>query len=178
MLHTHATATRRRGSSASLLPGLIAVALLGAAVAVGVRGRSEPAPAGAAEEAAPGPRPFADMPPEQPPERSSSSGARFSPAPEGLASEAIWVEATALAREAEELFAVTLKAKRAGDQTTANTNGRVAREKFNQAAEMTALWEEELMEKHGDRDPQVKEIKRTRTQWFSRLDWLLKSIAR
>jgi len=176
--HTHMNARARRGSSASVLPGLIAVALLGAAVAVGVLNRSEDEPAQAAEEVAPGPRPFADMPPEEPPGKSSSSGGSFTRAPEGLANEAIWVEATALAKEAEDLFQKTLTAKRAGDQTTANTHGRAAREKFNQAVEMTALWEEELFEKHGDRDPQVREIKRTRSKWFSRLDWLLKSIAR
>ena len=176
----HTTSVKaRRGSSASLMPGLIAVALLGAAIAVGVLNRSEPAPTQAAEDAAPaGPRPFADMPPELPPERSSKNGPTFTRAPEGLANEALWVEATALAKEAEELFQVTLTAKGAGEHSKANTNGRVAREKFNQAVEMTALWEEELFEKHGDRDPQVREIKRTRTKWFSRLDWLLKSIAR
>jgi len=156
------------------------VALLGAAVAVGVLNRSEPAPAAAqaAEDAVPGPRPFADMPPEKPPERSSRSGGSFTRAPEGLAETAIWVDATALAKEAEDLFQETLTAKTAGDHTKANTKGRVAREKFNQALEMTALWEEELFEKHGDRDPQVREIKRTRTKWFSRLEWLHKGIAR
>jgi hypothetical protein len=175
---THTPARTRRASSASLVPGLIAVALLGAAIAVGVLNGPEPAPAQAAADATPGPRPFADMPPEQPPERISRSGGSFTRAPEGLANEQIWVDATALAKAAEELFQETLTAKRAGDQTTANTKGRLAREKFNQAAEMTALWEEELMEKHGDRDPKVREIKRARTKWFSRLDWLLKGIAR
>jgi len=167
-----------KSSVTMLLPGLIAVVLIGGAIAVGVLNRKEPPPA-QETSAAERPKPFADLPPDVPPNR---RGKDWEPpkltAPSGLAATPVWVEAQAIAAEAEQLFEATREAKLAGDHALANEKGREARKRFNQAAEMTAEWEEELFETYGENEPTVREIKRTRSRWFERLDWLLKSIAR
>ena len=173
----HGGASARSGSSHSLVPGLIAVVLIGAAVAVGMLNRPESSASEEQQaEVVKGPAPFSDMPPEEPPKPRAGSGRPA--APEGLAEQTLWVDAVAIADQGEELFQLARKAKAAGEHTKANKEGRAAREKFNEAVEMTAAWEEELLEKYGDRDPQVRAIKHKRTRWFTRLDWLLKSIAR
>ena len=71
-----------------------------------------------------------------------------------------------------------MQAKRGGRMESMNEKGRRARKKYDQALELTASWEEDLIEEHGDSDPGVREIMRTRDQWFDRVHWLHKSVAR
>ena len=43
---------------------------------------------------------------------------------------------------------------------------------------MTALWEEQLLEKYGETDRQVRDIMRTRNKWFELLRALHKTTGR
>jgi len=131
-------------------------------------------------EAAPR-NPFADVPEEKPPVRTGGGGASkynfVSKAPEGLANNDNWRAALKLAGEGEKLFEEATQAKAAGDTATLNDKGRQAREKLTSAVEMTAVWEEELLEKYGDANLEVREIKRTRSSWIDKMRWLHKSSA-
>jgi hypothetical protein len=168
---------RPRSTAPLVVPGLLATVLVGVAVVVGILNRREPAPQAAPPEERP--RPFADLPPDVPPSRRGNGAApALELAPSGLKADPVWVAAVALAREGEGYFDEARTAKNAGQHALANEKGNLARAKFDQAVESTAVFEEELLAKYGDRDPQVRDIKRERTRWFERLDWLLKSVGR
>ncbi len=126
--------------------------------------------------------PFADVPDEKAPERKGGSGGSskynfVSKAPEGLANNENWRAALKIAAEGEALFEEATQAKAAGDTATLNDKGRQAREKLTSAVEMTAVWEDELIEKYGDANLDVREIKRTRSGWIDKMRWLHKSSA-
>jgi hypothetical protein len=133
-----------------------------------------------ATEIASVPRPFEDMPPEELPEeyRASGASAAVASAPAGLAENAAWIEALALAETAETHFAAAEAAMVAGDRAQLNAEGKLARTLFDRALEDTAVWEEELLSAYGEGDPQVRAIKKQRSKWFDRTRWLHKSIAR
>ena len=126
------------------------------------------------------PRPFENMPPEEPPEEYQPFGASAAKAsaPAGLAESAAWKEALALAERAENHFAAAEAAKVAGDRAKLNSEGKLAKTLFDRALEDTAAWEEELLSTYGEGDPQVRAIKKQRSKWFDRTRWLHKSIAR
>jgi len=171
-----------RSSNGWVLPVGVAVVLGGGALWAIAQGEKKPAAAAEGTEPA-RPRPFEDMPPEEPPPpRAARGDEQASPftttAPEGLAEDEGWQAAVKLAAEAEAHFEAATEAKVAGDTTRLNQEGARARALFDQALETTALWEEELLEKWGETDPQVRKIVRTRSQWFDRTRWLHKSIAR
>ena len=42
---------------------------------------------------------------------------------------------------------------------------------------MTALWEDELLEKYGDGNVSVREIMKVRSSWIDKMRWLHKSAA-
>jgi hypothetical protein len=169
---------RPKSTAPLVIPGLIATVLIGVAVVAGILNRQELAPEPLPREQRE--RPFAGLPPDVPPSRrgKDAAPATLELAPSGLKAEAVWVAAVELAREGEALFDETLAAKNAGQHALANEKGNLARAKFDQALESTALFEEELLTKYGDRDQQVRDIKRERSRWFERLDWLLKSVGR
>ena len=135
---------------------------------------------GAATEIASVPRPFEDMPPEEPPEeyRAFGASAAVASAPAGLAENAAWKKALALAETAETHFAAAEAAMVAGDRGQLNAEGKLAHTLFDRALEDTAVWEEELLSTYGEADPQVRAIKKQRSKWFDRTRWLHKSIAR
>ena len=125
---------------------------------------------------------FGDLPREEPP----TPGARteykpkklYEKAPAGLASNATWVQAKQVAAEAKTTLDEAKAAKAAGDHAGWSDKGVRAKELYDQAITMTAEWEEELMEKYGDSDRQVAEIKRERDGWFNMLRTLHKTTGR
>lgn len=125
--------------------------------------------------------PFADVPDEKAPAKNAGGGSSkytfVSEAPDGLANNDNWRAALKLAAEGEKLFEEAAQAKAAMDVAALNDKGRQAREKLTSAVEMTAVWEEELLEKYGDANLQVREIKRTRSGWIDKMRWLHKSSA-
>ena len=127
-------------------------------------------------------QPFADLAREARPESSDGSTAPEGPFAGAKSaakfSGSAWRKALGLVEEADELYEDCLSEKRAGRMKSMNDKGRLARRKYDQALELTAAWEESLVEEHGDSDPGVREIMRTRNQWFDRVRWLHKSVAR
>ena len=166
-------------SNGWVLPVGVAVVLGGGAFWAISQGDRRPE-AAAGEAQTEQPRPFSDMPPEEPPPpRGGKESIPFgATAPEGLAEHAGWQAAVVLAKEAEGHFEAATEAKVAGQTKRLNEQGARARSLFDQALESTALWEQELLEQWGEADPQVRQIMRTRNRWFDRTRWLHKSIAR
>lgn len=131
---------------------------------------------------APSSQPFADLEREEAPEVAggpSDPAAPFAGADAARAFTSVaWTSALALAEEAEPLYEACVAAKRAGNMERANAKGRLARRKYDEALESTAAWEERLIDEHGESDPGVREVMRIRDQWFDRVRWLHKSVAR
>jgi hypothetical protein len=133
-----------------------------------------------AASTAPARDPFADLPPEKPPERGASGGSKYTfiaKAPEGLEENANWKKALVLAKEGEEIFQLAAQAHAASDRTTLNDKGKQARDKFVSAVEITAEWEEELLAKYGDGNASVRAIIKQRSKWIERMTWLHKTIS-
>jgi hypothetical protein len=169
----------RKSGIGWFLPAVIATVLFGGAAVAILKGKKQPK-AEAPVEVAGKPKPFADLPPEKPPVR-GGSGSRstfVAEAPEGLASDANWQKAVKLAAEGEALFEEATEAKALGNTALLNEKGKAAREKLDDAFTMTAEWEEELLEKYGDANAEVRRIVRTRSGWADKLRWLHKSTAR
>lgn len=124
---------------------------------------------------------FGDLPEETPPTPGAGGAGRARTtnlAPTGLANNQVWIEALHKAEEAEVLFAQGKQARSGGDRAKWNELGNQAKALYNEALEMTAVWEDELREEFGDTDRQVRDIMRKRSQWFERLDTLLKTTGR
>jgi len=154
-----------------------ALALLAALSAAGsacAPAGEAPAPASAAAPEEPALRPFEDLPGQA---FSGSGTAPFSESGE-LEERGVWTRALALAAQAETFFVAAQEAHRAGDRAALNEQGREARVLFDRALEETAVFEEEILAAHGERDPAVKRIVQTRNGWFDRTRWLHKSIGR
>lgn len=170
---------QRKSGLNPLIPLLVVVVLVGGgAIAVlgGKPKKEEPK-----AEVSTKPKPFSDLAPEAPPSKAkgSGSGRKFvADAPEGLANDATWIKACKIAEEGLAFYEEAVKAKNAEDTVTLNAKGAAAREKLNEAVEMTAAWEEELDAKYGDANPEVRRIITERTRWIKPLDWLLKSAGR
>ncbi len=125
--------------------------------------------------------PFDDIPPEpRPAPRGSSRADRgsFTPAPDDLEESALWQTALEQAAEAEEWLAKAVEARAAEDHADYQRNAKEAKRLFDAAFGETALWEEQLVEAHGERDPAVRRILRTRTDWTQKLLVLRKTTSR
>lgn len=170
---------QRKSGLNPLIPLLIVVVLAGGgAIAVlgGKAKKEEPK-----VEASTKPKPFADLAPEAPPSKAKSSGSGrifVAEAPEGLAKDTNWITACKIADEGLALYDEAIAAKNAQNTPLLNSKGAASRDKLNEAFEMTALWEEELLTKYGDANPEVRRIMKTRTDWIEKVRWLHKSIAR
>jgi hypothetical protein len=162
-----------------VVPVLIVV-VLGGAGAIAMLGGNKAKKAPEAAPVAAKDKPFADLPREEPPapRRAGSSSEALADAPEGLAADADWQKALAIAATGEALYDEAVAAKSQGETTLANEKGNAAKDKLNEAIEMSALWEDDIVAKYGDTDPQVRAVMRTRSGWFKKLDWLLKSTSR
>jgi hypothetical protein len=174
-------ARRSSQPTSPFLPALILLALIGGAIVLARQVAQQPKEEAQAGEKAQEYVPFANVPEEAPPEPrgGSSRPGRYPPAPEGLAaSNPDWAKALAIAAEADGYFSAAQKAKAADETTTFLEQAKLAKQKYDEAFTLTAPWEDELFEKYGDRDPQVREIVRTRTRWADRLTVLHKSTPR
>jgi hypothetical protein len=167
----------KKGGMGMFIPLAIGVVLFGGAAVAILGGKKEPKTEPVAE-ASTKPKPFADLPREEPPKRGSSSTKFVAEAPGGLSSDANWQKAVKLASEGEALFEEATAAKAAGETAELNAKGKQARDKLNEAFDLTAVWEEELLEKYGDANAEVRRIVRTRSGWMDKIRWLHKSIAR
>ena len=174
---------RRRPAKKSgmgpFIPFVVAVVVLGGAMVAIMTGRKnkEAPPVETVKKSAP----FADLPPEEPPAKkgSGSSGRTFvADAPDGLANNETWQKAVRLASEGEALFDEALAAKAESNTALLNEKGRAARDKLTEAVELTAAWEEELLEKYGDANTEVRRIMKVRSGWIDKMRWLHKSVAR
>jgi hypothetical protein len=169
----------RKSGMGWFLPAVIATVLFGGAAVAILRGKKEPK-VEKPVEASTKPKPFADLPREEPPKRggAGSKTTFVAEAPEGLASDATWQKAVKIGAEGEALFEETTEAKATSNVALMNEKGRAARDKLDEAFTMTAEWEEELLAKYGDANAEVRRIMRTRSGWSDKLRWLHKSIAR
>lgn len=162
-----------------MVPLLLGVLVFGAVAIVLLGGgpKKEAAPV----ETSTKPKPFANLPREEPPKKGARGGmgtTYVAEAPEGLAADANWIKACGIAAEGEKLWEEATAAKASGDVPKLNSVGKDARDKLNEAFDMTALWEEQLMEKYGDANPEVRKIIKVRSGWIDKVRWLHKSIAR
>lgn len=179
MARNSQTTERRRATSSSganpaLIPGLIALVLIGGAVAVAVMTRK---PKVVVEDTTPKLTPFGDMPPEAlPPPRAKRPGSDLPPAPESVTSEPLWLSAKVTAAEGLALYEAAMTAKAKGDAALATSKGIAAREKLDEAVTATVDWEEMLLSKYNPYDRNVAKIKDTRTDWFNKLRYLEKSV--
>lgn len=161
-------------SNPALIPGLIALVLISIAVGVAVMNKK---PKVAVEATAPKKTPFGDMPPEAvPPPRPKRAGDNLPPAPESITQEPMWIAAQATAEEGLALYKEAMTAKNGGDLALANAKGKLAREKLDEAITNTADWEESILTQYNNYDSKVTAIKSKRTDWFSKLQFLNKSV--
>jgi len=174
--------SRRPGQSGlPIVPIAALVVMVGAAIWFARLIADNTAEPAAAAPAEPAYVPFADVPLEEPPtpgERASDGGL-YARAPNDLAaSNPDWARALALASTADGYFAEAQKAKADGDYALFNEKGKLAKETYDEAFTLTAAWEEDLFEKYGERDRQVRQIVRTRTRWIDRVRVLHKTTSR
>jgi hypothetical protein len=124
-------------------------------------------------------QPFSTVAEEAPPSAGGGAGRLYNRAPSDLAaSYPPWLEALEIAREADGLFSEAQEAKQATDHAGFQTKGKAAKETYDRAFTMTALWEEQLLESYGDRDRQVRVIVRERNRWIDRVRVLHKTTGR
>ncbi len=109
---------------------------------------------------------YGDLPEDLPPVPGQRRSGSTNRAPEGLASNPLWVETLRIVEEADAVFDKAKEAKAANNHSEWNKLGNEAKVLYDKALEKSALWEEELQEKYGDTDRQVREIMHMRTKWF------------
>ncbi|TDJ71196.1 MAG: hypothetical protein E2O39_08725 [Planctomycetota bacterium] len=116
--------------------------------------------------------PFAHIPDELPPRlrRAADERARVSRnQPAGIEAEPAWIEAQELADKGWTYAAEAEAAEAEGRTRTLGEQSAAARAAFARALEITAEWELVLIEKHGERDPLVRRVVRTRAEWADAL---------
>jgi len=123
---------------------------------------------------------FVGLPEEEPPPPPGGDGSKrmVNVAPANLDQHADFQRARELAEQAGNALDSAKKAKAEGDHATWNTKATYAKNLYDEAVTITALWEEELLEKYGDRDRQVKAIMDERSRWFKMLTTLHKTTGR
>lgn len=118
--------------------------------------------------------PFASVPDEDP-HHPSKRPERIEGTPEGIEAEPLWRDALVLADQGWTLAEEAVVAKRHEDWAVYNSKGAAARKAFDEALESTAEWELAILEEHGETDPAVRTIVRTRSEWFDQLRVLRKT---
>jgi len=124
---------------------------------------------------------FGDLPVEEPPPLPGGDGSRKKAAnlaPPGLADNADFQKAREIAAQANNAFEAAKKAKADGDHGAWNTKATYAKNLYDEAFIMTAIWEEEILEKYGDSDRQVKAIMQERSTWIDKVRVLHKTTGR
>lgn len=171
---------RSKPSGPPLIPIFALIVLMGGAVYLArLAAQNKPEPE-EPKEAVKASEIFGDLPVEEPPPRPGGDGSRkaTNKAPEGLANNPDFIRAKEIAVQANVVFEAAKKAKSAGDHGEWNIKAQEAKELFDQAFIMTAVWEEELLEKYGDRDRQVKAIMSERNKWIDKVRTLHKTSGR
>ena len=161
----------------------IVIAILGGGIVLAMLKKPEAAKsAQSAKQSSAADKPFSDLGPDRFAHKASTESATPAPfsaaSPLDLEHNETWMKALALAEEGEALWQEVTDAKAENDRTTLNEKGRQAKDKFDAAFSSTALLEEQLLEKHGDSNPSVRQMVKTRSVWVKRLDWLLKNSGR
>ena len=124
--------------------------------------------------------PFADLPQEVA-LGDGSRGGRWATAfpreanPTGLEAEEVWQLALDQADAAWVLSDHARKALVAEDEGRFDSKSRDARLAFQKALDGTSDWELQMIADHGDRDPQVRKIIRTRDEWDDQVQRLRKT---
>ena len=124
--------------------------------------------------------PFADVDFGAPPERGKGTARMrtVDRSPSNLANYSPWQEAQGLARQARVLFDEGKLAKAADDYSTWNDKGRQAKALYDEALEMTAEWETEIIGLYSENDVRVADIKKLRDTWFEKIRVLHKTTSR
>jgi hypothetical protein len=119
--------------------------------------------------------PFAHIPDEVPPGLLRAAG-DWPEIPKavltGIEAEPAWIEAQELADKAWTYAAEAKQAEAEDKGRTASEKSEAARVAFERALLITAEWELVLLDKHGERDPVVRRIVRTRKEWTETFELL------
>jgi len=161
---------RQSKSGPPIVPILAVLVLIGAAVYIGSRARkAKEAEAAPVVNTSNEPAPFSSVPDEVPPDLAARGNRTGIRADEAILQDAMWVKAQGLATLGYDIAELSKAANTAGQTAEYQKKAGEAHDKFSEAIEITALWEESLVEKHGDGDPVVKGIMRMRTRWFNQM---------
>ncbi len=172
-----------------LLIGVVVVVVVG----VGVAGyqnakRKEDAAQAAAVQAAQKTEahagdPFGDLPDEVP-KGAGARGGRWKEhwdpgtEPTGILASDLWQESLRVAEGAWLARDQGDKARRDSRMNEFQTYGREAIRIFDEALNMSAEWEQKMLDEHGDLDPKVREVVRTRDEWFEQTADLRRRVPR
>ena len=96
-------------------------------------------------------------------------------APTGIEADPTWQAALEIAHDAWALAEEAFDAKKRENFAVYNSKGHAAKEAFDRAIEMTAQWELDLIDEHGDADTPVRKIMRKRSEWFEQTRLLRKT---
>jgi hypothetical protein len=178
--HDQGERRRRRpqpkGSSATPIIGIMLLVVGAVAVAMLIQDSKETASAAEVVQE-PEHKPFSKYREEAPPARKADENP-WREAPAGLANADVWIEALAIGKAADEKLAEANKARSGGDNAMYQAQGKSAKETYDKALLMTAEWEAGLIDKYGERNPQVRQIMGIRTRWFDKLRVLHKTTGR
>lgn len=120
---------------------------------------------------------FADLPPDVPPERGSSTTTMLTdyenvPLP---TDERSWNEATDYAARAEIALKEAIAAKNAGATDLAKKKGAEAQELYSRALQAANPWLASITAEYGSKDPLVVRVDRTTSEWAQEIVFLKKS---
>lgn len=174
---TRAHRTQRSAPSKAArnpIPGMVAVllffCLIGGAIYVAVwADRAGSSSAAEPEEDPNAYKPFSSVEPEALPDRTGRNGNNRPAAPGSLATTPVWKKALIIAEDGWKFAAQAAEGLAADDRSLYRVKGKQAERAFDAAFTMTAIWEEELLEKYSDTDPQVRDIVRTRNKWIDKV---------
>jgi hypothetical protein len=149
--------------------GVVVLAALSVALMT-KKGKDEAqAASGTTAGAAGGTNPFADIDtdPEQFMRKGDGTGrpATTHDAPPGLADAPVFQDARKIVAEAKVLVDAALAAEKAGDNAVWSEKANAAREKLEQAMEMTAVWQFDLEGQWGSNDAQLRDIQAEIETW-------------
>jgi len=159
----------RASSGLPIVPILAILLLIAAAVYIGKAAQKDPKKESVAAETSDEYVPFSSVPDEAPPDLSARGDRTGIRAADALLQDANWLSAKTEADLGYELAELSKAANKAGNTSEYQKQAGLAHDKFSEAVSMTAVWEAALIEKHGDGDPVVKVIRKTRDRWFSQM---------
>ena len=164
-----------------IVPLLLVVVLVGAAVAIAFLNR-QAAPAAEQATAARAPSPFEDLPPDTPPAKvakaSTGRAAKVAALPDfagnRFAADPAWVAIAEQGARADQLFEAAVAARDASEHGRYVELAREAKALYEPLLEACAALESQLALEHGDTDPDVRDVARARAFWEERRAFLHK----